>query len=162
MCINDSLTSFIVWMTVICDSYISGREAWASGNLEEFGKLISASGLSSIENYECGTLFFLPSSLQNATYPKVNTDHKSAFTDMIQSISLLDSSFWFTLYEFCWRCGATDSAIQDSPEGSWCIWCPFQWCRLQGMLSCLCRCRKSWGSCFICEGWIWKGPTRVC
>ncbi|KAG7581020.1 Galactokinase galactose-binding domain [Arabidopsis suecica] len=31
-----------------------GREAWASGNLEEFGKLISASGLSSIENYECG------------------------------------------------------------------------------------------------------------
>jgi galacturonokinase len=33
---------------------IKGREAWASGNLEEFGKLISASGLSSIENYECG------------------------------------------------------------------------------------------------------------
>uniref|UniRef100_A0A1J3EFC0 Galacturonokinase n=1 Tax=Noccaea caerulescens TaxID=107243 RepID=A0A1J3EFC0_NOCCA len=31
-----------------------GLEAWASGNLEEFGKLISASGLSSIENYECG------------------------------------------------------------------------------------------------------------
>ncbi|CAN7002141.1 unnamed protein product [Brassica rapa subsp. trilocularis] len=29
-------------------------EAWATGNLEEFGKLISASGLSSIENYECG------------------------------------------------------------------------------------------------------------
>ncbi|CAK7345550.1 unnamed protein product [Dovyalis caffra] len=29
-------------------------EAWASGNLEEFGKLISASGLSSIQNYECG------------------------------------------------------------------------------------------------------------
>ncbi|KAJ0263749.1 Galacturonokinase [Hirschfeldia incana] len=31
-----------------------GLEAWATGNLEEFGKLISASGLSSIENYECG------------------------------------------------------------------------------------------------------------
>ncbi|XP_010558237.1 PREDICTED: galacturonokinase [Tarenaya hassleriana] len=31
-----------------------GLEVWASGNLEEFGKLISASGLSSIENYECG------------------------------------------------------------------------------------------------------------
>ncbi|KAL2481869.1 Galacturonokinase [Abeliophyllum distichum] len=33
---------------------IKGVEAWASGNMEEFGKLISASGLSSIENYECG------------------------------------------------------------------------------------------------------------
>lgn len=31
-----------------------GLKAWASGNLEVFGKLISASGLSSIENYECG------------------------------------------------------------------------------------------------------------
>lgn len=31
-----------------------GLEAWASGNWEEFGKLISASGLSSIQNYECG------------------------------------------------------------------------------------------------------------
>ncbi|KAJ6803023.1 uncharacterized protein M6B38_107215 [Iris pallida] len=31
-----------------------GFKAWASGNLEEFGKLISASGLSSIKNYECG------------------------------------------------------------------------------------------------------------
>ncbi|URE22390.1 GHMP kinases C terminal [Musa troglodytarum] len=31
-----------------------GLEAWASGNLDEFGKLISASGRSSIENYECG------------------------------------------------------------------------------------------------------------
>uniref|UniRef100_A0A6N2KIH8 phospholipase A2 n=1 Tax=Salix viminalis TaxID=40686 RepID=A0A6N2KIH8_SALVM len=29
-------------------------QAWASGNLKEFGKLISASGLSSIQNYECG------------------------------------------------------------------------------------------------------------
>ncbi|KAI0488691.1 hypothetical protein KFK09_028530 [Dendrobium nobile] len=29
-------------------------KAWASGNLVEFGKLISASGLSSIQNYECG------------------------------------------------------------------------------------------------------------
>lgn len=33
---------------------IAGLGAWASGNFEEFGKLISASGLSSIENYECG------------------------------------------------------------------------------------------------------------
>ncbi|CAI0387962.1 unnamed protein product [Linum tenue] len=31
-----------------------GLEAWTSGNLEEFGRLISASGLSSIKNYECG------------------------------------------------------------------------------------------------------------
>lgn len=31
-----------------------GLKAWASGNIEDFGKLISASGLSSIENYECG------------------------------------------------------------------------------------------------------------
>ncbi|KAL5699441.1 galacturonokinase [Ranunculus cassubicifolius] len=31
-----------------------GFEAWACGNWEEFGKLISASGLSSIQNYECG------------------------------------------------------------------------------------------------------------
>ncbi|KAF5934828.1 hypothetical protein HYC85_025957 [Camellia sinensis] len=33
---------------------IKGLEAWASGNLEDFGELISASGLSSIQNYECG------------------------------------------------------------------------------------------------------------
>ncbi|KAF5748654.1 galacturonokinase [Tripterygium wilfordii] len=32
-----------------------GLEAWALGNLKEFGKLISASGLSSIQNYECGS-----------------------------------------------------------------------------------------------------------
>ncbi|XP_077238570.1 galacturonic acid kinase [Tasmannia lanceolata] len=31
-----------------------GLKAWASSRLEEFGKLISASGLSSIQNYECG------------------------------------------------------------------------------------------------------------
>ncbi|XP_058188937.1 galacturonokinase isoform X2 [Rhododendron vialii] len=31
-----------------------GLDAWASGKLEDFGKLISASGLSSIQNYECG------------------------------------------------------------------------------------------------------------
>lgn len=36
---------------------IAGLGAWASGNFEEFGKLISASGLSSIENYECGMCF---------------------------------------------------------------------------------------------------------
>ncbi|GLU10531.1 hypothetical protein SLE2022_273250 [Rubroshorea leprosula] len=34
---------------------INGLEAWATGELEEFGRLISASGLSSIENYECGS-----------------------------------------------------------------------------------------------------------
>ncbi|XP_065848027.1 galacturonokinase isoform X2 [Euphorbia lathyris] len=33
---------------------IKGLEAWTCGDIEEFGKLISASGLSSIENYECG------------------------------------------------------------------------------------------------------------
>ncbi|KAJ9550554.1 hypothetical protein OSB04_014599, partial [Centaurea solstitialis] len=33
---------------------LKGLEAWGSGNFEEFGKLISASGLSSIQNYECG------------------------------------------------------------------------------------------------------------
>ncbi|KAK4396670.1 Galacturonokinase [Sesamum angolense] len=33
---------------------IQGLEAWASGNIEDFGKLISASGLSSIKNYESG------------------------------------------------------------------------------------------------------------
>ncbi|XP_076898497.1 galacturonokinase-like [Bidens hawaiensis] len=33
---------------------IKGFEAWGHGNFEDFGKLISASGLSSIENYECG------------------------------------------------------------------------------------------------------------
>lgn len=32
-----------------------GLEAWKSSNLEDFGKLISASGLSSIHNYECGS-----------------------------------------------------------------------------------------------------------
>ncbi|XP_068642627.1 galacturonokinase [Aristolochia californica] len=31
-----------------------GLKAWSSGNMEEFGRLISASGLSSIQNYECG------------------------------------------------------------------------------------------------------------
>ncbi|KAL0338786.1 UNVERIFIED_CONTAM: Galacturonokinase, partial [Sesamum angustifolium] len=33
---------------------IKGLEAWASGDIEDFGKLISASGLSSIKNYESG------------------------------------------------------------------------------------------------------------
>ncbi|XP_026658166.1 galacturonokinase isoform X2 [Phoenix dactylifera] len=33
---------------------IKGIQAWASGNLEDFGKLISESGRSSIYNYECG------------------------------------------------------------------------------------------------------------
>ena len=33
---------------------VLGIEAWASGNLREFGELITASGLSSIQNYECG------------------------------------------------------------------------------------------------------------
>jgi galactokinase len=32
----------------------AGLESWSSGNLEEFGKLMSESGLSSIQNYECG------------------------------------------------------------------------------------------------------------
>lgn len=33
---------------------IKGLEAWACGNIEEFGNLITESGKSSIENYECG------------------------------------------------------------------------------------------------------------
>ncbi|KAI9118794.1 hypothetical protein K1719_010239 [Acacia pycnantha] len=33
---------------------MKGREAWALGEVEDFGKLITASGLSSIRNYECG------------------------------------------------------------------------------------------------------------
>lgn len=33
---------------------MKGLEAWASGRLDEFGRLITASGQSSIENYECG------------------------------------------------------------------------------------------------------------
>nr|AEY11272.1 GALK [Morus alba var. multicaulis] len=32
-----------------------GLEFWASGNLEDLGRLITASGLSSIKNYECGS-----------------------------------------------------------------------------------------------------------
>ncbi|KAJ3693477.1 hypothetical protein LUZ60_008957 [Juncus effusus] len=32
-----------------------GRDAWAHGNLEDFGQLISASGQSSIDKYECGS-----------------------------------------------------------------------------------------------------------
>jgi galacturonokinase len=32
-----------------------GVIAWRNGNLSEFGRLMSASGLSSIENYECGS-----------------------------------------------------------------------------------------------------------
>jgi len=32
-----------------------GRDAWARGNLQELGQLISASGRSSILNYECGS-----------------------------------------------------------------------------------------------------------
>lgn len=31
-----------------------GIKAWETGMVEDFGKLISASGLSSINNYECG------------------------------------------------------------------------------------------------------------
>ncbi|XP_025822825.1 galacturonokinase isoform X5 [Panicum hallii] len=33
----------------------NGRDAWARGNLQELGQLISASGRSSILNYECGS-----------------------------------------------------------------------------------------------------------
>lgn len=32
----------------------AGLKAWSDGNLEEFGKLMSESGLSSVLNYECG------------------------------------------------------------------------------------------------------------
>ncbi|XP_074269158.1 galacturonokinase isoform X2 [Silene latifolia] len=33
---------------------MKGLDAWASGRFDEFGKLITASGQSSIQNYECG------------------------------------------------------------------------------------------------------------
>ncbi|CAO2817991.1 unnamed protein product [Amaranthus hypochondriacus] len=33
---------------------LEGVEAWASGRMEDFGKLITSSGRSSIQNYECG------------------------------------------------------------------------------------------------------------
>ncbi len=32
----------------------AGAEAWRKGNLDEYGKLVFASGKSSVENYECG------------------------------------------------------------------------------------------------------------
>lgn len=34
---------------------VKGRDAWARGDLQEFGQLVSASGRSSIVNYECGS-----------------------------------------------------------------------------------------------------------
>uniref|UniRef100_A0A7N0VG01 Galacturonokinase n=1 Tax=Kalanchoe fedtschenkoi TaxID=63787 RepID=A0A7N0VG01_KALFE len=34
---------------------LKGLDLWASGNLEDFGALISLSGFSSIKNYECGS-----------------------------------------------------------------------------------------------------------
>uniref|UniRef100_A0A0D9W968 Galactokinase n=1 Tax=Leersia perrieri TaxID=77586 RepID=A0A0D9W968_9ORYZ len=34
---------------------VKGRDAWARGDLQDFGQLISASGRSSILNYECGS-----------------------------------------------------------------------------------------------------------
>lgn len=37
-----------------CDRVYKGIEAWAVCNLKEFGRLMSESGRSSIENYECG------------------------------------------------------------------------------------------------------------
>ena len=110
--------------------------------------------VSSIENYECGTLSLSPSFVSPSNIPKVITDYKYAFTDI--TFSLLKTwGFW-------WRFGATYSAIQDSTECTWCIWSTVQWCRLQGMLCSLCGCRESWGSYLICEGWIRKGPTQVC
>lgn len=35
---------------------VAGVEAWRAGDLSEFGRLMTASGASSVENYECGTL----------------------------------------------------------------------------------------------------------
>ncbi|TYI88097.1 hypothetical protein E1A91_D04G182900v1, partial [Gossypium mustelinum] len=34
-----------------------GLGAWASGDLRAFGELMTASGLRSIKNYECGTIY---------------------------------------------------------------------------------------------------------
>ena len=35
----------------------TGLEAWSLGKLKDFGMLISASGRSSIQNYECGITY---------------------------------------------------------------------------------------------------------
>ncbi|KAJ8751538.1 hypothetical protein K2173_016773 [Erythroxylum novogranatense] len=51
---NMFMLIFILCLLLHYVMIIPGLEAWTSGNLEEFGKLISASGQSSIENYECG------------------------------------------------------------------------------------------------------------
>ena len=55
-CVLDYYRYFYQNLNLICYGTItiSGLEAWASGNLQEFGKLITGSGLSSIKNYECG------------------------------------------------------------------------------------------------------------
>ncbi|KAK4775385.1 hypothetical protein SAY86_010320 [Trapa natans] len=50
-----------------------GVEAWVSGNMEKFGELVSSSGLSSIQNYECGevsmSIFCLLCSQHFSLYP---------------------------------------------------------------------------------------------
>ncbi|KAF6141774.1 hypothetical protein GIB67_027952 [Kingdonia uniflora] len=52
---NIRVTEALLPLVNFCNHMqISGLEAWASGKFEDFGKLISASGLSSIQNYECG------------------------------------------------------------------------------------------------------------
>uniref|UniRef100_A0A7C9EYH3 GHMP kinase N-terminal domain-containing protein n=1 Tax=Opuntia streptacantha TaxID=393608 RepID=A0A7C9EYH3_OPUST len=40
---------------------MKGLEEWTSGRLDEFGRLITASGRSSIENYECGMTYIASS-----------------------------------------------------------------------------------------------------
>lgn len=61
---------------------LSGLEAWAAGNIEDFGTLMTASGLSSIQNYECGITF---SSISNCillllTIPPTSTQKKKRIT----------------------------------------------------------------------------------
>ena len=69
VCSTGNATSWLVCtFNLLCHAFlihsshnimnISGLEAWASGNLEDFGSLISASGFSSIQNYDCGTTCF--------------------------------------------------------------------------------------------------------
>ena len=51
-----TLTSrkLLICSQLCCFLLCTGIEAWSAGNLQEFGRLMSESGLSSIYNYECG------------------------------------------------------------------------------------------------------------
>jgi hypothetical protein len=56
---------------IVHSRFCSGRDAWAHGNLQELGQLISESGRSSILNYECGMLHCYLYSCTRNTSPHV-------------------------------------------------------------------------------------------